>query len=305
MTIAMHVQGHRGARGLAPENTLPGFEIALDLGVSSVETDVRLTRDGVPVLFHDTAISPSLCSLLPGRNAPLPETQPRVVDLTWAQLQAYRVDRNPDPQRFPRQRPTVTPRAAKFMTERGRDPLGIPSLAEFLAFVGEFLAADAQIKSRLAQLAWHVELKSEPWTDGGQQRAELVQAVVETMRAADMVERCCVRAFDHRLLRLIKELEPGLATGVLISGTTPCDPVAMVRAAGADWYFPEYRWVDAELLRQLAQVGIGAQVWTVNDPRDWQRLAAIAVSGLDITTDVPDKFFQGFDPQITQISADY
>src|SRR5271166_5116502 len=61
MSRSFVLQGHRGARGLKPENTLPSFEVALDLGVSSIETDVHLTRDGVPILCHDPEVSGRLC----------------------------------------------------------------------------------------------------------------------------------------------------------------------------------------------------------------------------------------------------
>src|SRR5262245_31234160 len=58
---AFDLQGHRGARGLRPENTLPSFEAAFDAGVSTVETDIHLTADGVAVIFHDDTLSERLC----------------------------------------------------------------------------------------------------------------------------------------------------------------------------------------------------------------------------------------------------
>src|SRR5262249_57146180 len=76
------LQGHRGARGLRPENTLPAFETALDIGVHSIETDLHLTRDGVPILFHDAHISPRLCRLVSGSQAPDPAAQPPISGLT-------------------------------------------------------------------------------------------------------------------------------------------------------------------------------------------------------------------------------
>ena len=66
------LQGHRGARGLKPENTLPGFETAFDAGVSAVETDLHLSRDGVVVVIHDAVLSERLCRLLPGSGLLLP-----------------------------------------------------------------------------------------------------------------------------------------------------------------------------------------------------------------------------------------
>src|SRR5260370_31045039 len=94
MSKRFDLQGHRGARGLKPENTLPSFEVAFDLGVTSVETDVYLTADGVPVLFHDPVISDRLIS-----------------SLTLAQIRGYRADGNPNPQQFPQPSIEITPLA--------------------------------------------------------------------------------------------------------------------------------------------------------------------------------------------------
>src|SRR5947207_8750964 len=111
MTTRFDLQGHRGARGLKPENTLPSFEAAFDLGVTTVETDLHLSRDGVPVITHDPQVSELLCRRLAGTAAPDPATRPLVSSLSLAELRAYRADRNPDPVRFSVQDATVTPLA--------------------------------------------------------------------------------------------------------------------------------------------------------------------------------------------------
>src|SRR2546423_1676690 len=100
---AFELQGHRGARGLKPENTLPSFEAAMDCGVSAIETDVHLTADNLPILFHDEHISEQLCRARPGHNVPDPATRPALRSLGAKELQGYVVDRNPDPVSFPRQ----------------------------------------------------------------------------------------------------------------------------------------------------------------------------------------------------------
>src|SRR3954465_12490534 len=97
------LQGHRGARGLHPENTLPSFEAALDAGVTSVETDLHFTADGEVVLCHDPQFSPGIFPpLLAGRAR---ASRPAVRALTLAQLRAFRAAGNPDPVRFPDQQP--------------------------------------------------------------------------------------------------------------------------------------------------------------------------------------------------------
>ena len=76
MAAVFDLQGHRGARGLKPENTLPSFEVALDLGVTSIETDIHLTRDAVPIVFHDDTIGERLCRVVPGSFAVDPAERP-------------------------------------------------------------------------------------------------------------------------------------------------------------------------------------------------------------------------------------
>src|SRR3954452_15227977 len=100
MDKRFNLQGHRGARGLRPENTLPSFEVAFDLGVTSIETDVHLTRDGVPVLFHDERISARLCRQRRGQTAPDLATEPLISSLTLAEMRCYLADRNPDRKRW-------------------------------------------------------------------------------------------------------------------------------------------------------------------------------------------------------------
>src|SRR5712692_597344 len=121
-TNRLEIQGHRGARGRKPENTLPSFEAALDGGATSIETDVHLTRDGVPVLTHDPCVSERLFRLAPGSTSPPPSAHLLVSTLTLAQLRGYCADRNPDASRFPEQDATVTPLAQAFAAARGLHP---------------------------------------------------------------------------------------------------------------------------------------------------------------------------------------
>src|SRR5438874_9848586 len=92
----LELQGHRGARGLKPENTLPSFEAAFDAGVSSVETDVRLSADGMLVLFHDDLLTERLCRLAPGSHAAVDfHEEPFLSSFSMAELRCFLVDRNP------------------------------------------------------------------------------------------------------------------------------------------------------------------------------------------------------------------
>src|SRR2546423_5003315 len=132
------LQGHRGARGLQPENTLPAFEVALDHYVTAIETDVHLTRDDVPVLCHDSFVSERLCELLPGDEGAAPHERPAIRSLTLAQLRRYRANLNPDPSRFPDQTADVPPLTRTLAAMWRMDPYAIPTLAELIAFVAAY-----------------------------------------------------------------------------------------------------------------------------------------------------------------------
>jgi glycerophosphoryl diester phosphodiesterase len=277
------LQGHRGARGLRPENTLPSFEAAFDAGVSSVETDLHRTADGVVVLCHDPVVAAT-----------------PVHALSLAELRRHRLDRNPDPVRFPGQSADVPELARAFAAERGFDAYTAPTLADLFDFAAAYSGepgrragkSDAQ-RRRAARVRFDLELKRVPFfpetiNDGfdGTAPAALERQAVEAVRAAGVVGRTLVRSFDHRCVRLVRELEPGLTGAVLIADTAPADPVALVRAAGGEVYCPSYEYLDEGQVRRVRAAGLRVVPWTVNDPGHMARLLDWGVNGL--TTDYPD-----------------
>jgi glycerophosphoryl diester phosphodiesterase len=278
------LQGHRGARGLKPENTLPSFEIALDLSVSSIETDVHLTRDGVPVLFHDEAVSPRLCRLRRGHAAPDPATGPLVSSLRLAELRGYVADRNPDRKRFPGQDRAVTPLARRFARKVGIAPYSPPTLKELLDFARQH-ARPVILDLELKRVPSRPDFIGDEFD--GEAPGLLERRVVDAVRAAGAGERTTVRSFDHRCVRAVKQLAPELIGAVLIAETAPVDPAGLARSAGADVYCPDYRFLDAAQVRACHAAGVRVLPWTVNDEADWLRLLDWGVDG--ITTDYPDR----------------
>ena len=159
-------QGHRGARGLKPENSLPAFETALDLGVTTLELDLHYTADGVVVVWHDPAIDKSKCGLDPNSDVEAPDPDSLVKwgeglmisQLTFEQIQAYRCDRNPDPDRFPEQNSNPT-------TLAGAD-YGIISLAELFDFVSTVQSSRCRRATpnslNANQVQFNIETKRKP-----------------------------------------------------------------------------------------------------------------------------------------------
>jgi glycerophosphoryl diester phosphodiesterase len=285
---AFEVQGHRGARGLRAENTLPSFEVAFDLGVSSVETDVHLTADAAAVLVHDPAVSVGGAQIL-------------IRALPLAELRALRADANSDLNSFPQPQAECTPLAKRLAADYGIDPFGIPTLTELFGFaesyageLGREAGKTREQQEHARRVVFDLELKRVPFLpmtigDGydGTEAGLLERRVLEEIDKAGLLARTRVRSFDHRSLVYLKKLQPKLETAALIAYTAPVDPGQMLLDAGADVYAPEYRFVDAEIVRLVHAAGKRILPWTVNEPHEWERLLTFGVDG--VTTDYPDR----------------
>jgi glycerophosphoryl diester phosphodiesterase len=286
------IQGHRGARGLRPENTLPSIEAALDVGATSLEIDIHLNADGVPVVLHD----PWLGGCFGADFAP-PSTASClwVHRLTSSQLRGYVAACNPNPIRFPQQSAEPTPLAVAFSRGSGH-PYQVPTLEELFRFVkdyagtlGERAGKTDEQRVNAASAVIDVEFKYVPFraAEWGQQRSRFEERVLDIIQSADAASRTAVRCFDHRCVKRLRELEPGLTGVVLIEGSALVDPVAVARAAYAQVYGPNFTFLDEEQVQLCHAAGIKVLPWTVNDPVDWGRLVALGVDG--ITTDYPDR----------------
>jgi glycerophosphoryl diester phosphodiesterase len=295
------VQGHRGARGLRPENTLPSFEAALDAGVGSIETDIHLTRDGAPVLHHDAHLSDRICRSRSPQTLPSPSEHPRVSSLKAEQLQRYSADLNPDPEAFPGQKPEVSAVAELYARANGMHPFSIPLLSDLFAFVqayegmmGEQAGKTAEQRAGARRVWFDLELKRVPYSpevigDGfdGLSPALLERKVYEIIQSAGVAGRTRVRSFDHRSVLAFRLVAPAVATAVLLQEAVPVAPEELLRAARADLYCPDFRFLDERVVRRVQAAGFRVAPYTVNDPADWRRLLHWGVDG--ITTDYPDR----------------
>jgi glycerophosphoryl diester phosphodiesterase len=269
------IEGHRGARGLAPENTLAGIRAAAAAGVTAIEIDVRLTADGHLVLWHDSVLAPGTC-----RPTGADLTGARVDELTLAQLRTVDIGGVLHP-RFPDQR--LDPKA-RFTT-----------LHEVLE-LGEFLAPDVW---------WTIELKVEPVHPVSlATRRPLLEGVIAEVHEHGIAQRCFIHSFDWGVLDLSARLEPTLLRSALVEvGKTYApgsewlgsvrwedhreDLAGAVAELGACAIGPEYLDVDEALVERAHGLGIAVLPWTVNEPADLLRMRDLGVDGL--VTDYPDR----------------
>ncbi len=115
----------------------------------------------------------------------------------------------------------------------------------------------------------------------------LERQLVKDLHSAGMTARAIVRSFNHRSVQMVRSLDSGLTTAVLVAGTAPVEPARLVTAAGAQIYCPDYQFLDEVQVQQLHAEGIRVLPWTVNNPGDLSKLLDWDVDG--ITTDFPDR----------------
>jgi glycerophosphoryl diester phosphodiesterase len=286
---AFDVQGHRGARGLMPENTLPAFERALAIGVTTLELDCGITRDGVVVVSHDSALNPDITRDPGGRW--LNAVGPAIAQLTYDELQRYDVGRirpaSQYAQRFPHQQPV--------------DGARIPRLSEVFALARQ---------SGNNTVRFNVETKISPVKPADTAAPDVfARAVLQVIRAANMGARVTIQSFDWRTLQIVQKEAPEIPTAYLTAErTSPRNIVPastsspwtagmhlrqfggsvprMVQAAGGRIWSPYHGDLTAELVREARALGLAVLPWTVNTEPDMRRLIEWGVDG--IISDYPD-----------------
>ena len=282
---AFDLQGHRGARGLAPENTLAGFERALAIGVTTLELDVVITADGVPVISHDAVLNPDITRDARGRW--LQERNQPIHQLTLAELQAWDVGRINPASRYARDLGDQEP----------RDGQRIPSLAALFERVQQLGAT---------QVRFNIETKLQPNRPGEAPTPEaFVRAVLEVVRAHGMERRVSLQSFDWRTLKACQQLAPevpvvhltaqmlrmdNLSSGEWTQGLRledHRDVPGLVAAAGGKVWSPHFSNLSQLALRRARALGLRVLPWTVNETSDMERLLDWGVDGL--ITDHPER----------------
>lgn len=276
MTRKIVLHGHRGARGLHPENTLAGFAGALAIGVDVLELDVAMTADDVVVVTHDPRLNPDLTRDRDGAWLTAPGAPIR--SLRAVELAAYDVGRI---------RPG-TAYAAAYPEQVPQDGATIPTFAAALRI-------DPEVR-------FNVELKSFPWQPGlAADGVTMAEAVVAVAEAQGAVGRLIVQSFDWRgprRLRRRRDIEVAwLTSRALLAGARtwwdgphPEDfggsVARAVAAEGGPTWGPHHTDLTEEAITEAHLLGLRVVPWTVNRPEDMGRLIRWGVDGL--ITDRPD-----------------
>ncbi len=285
----LDLQGHRGARGLRPENTLPAFAKALEVGVTTLELDVGVTRDGAVVVSHDPVLSPVKCrDTAPARPADpgFPYAGTALHELTLSQVKTLDLGERC---------PEAMDGDGFVRTQLPVPGTSMPTLAEVFELVGAYGASSVR---------FNIETKIDPRFPGRTPGPERFTALVaEVVESYGMTERTTLQSFDWRTLAAARRMAPGMGRSALVNAQSlvPSSPwldgadlasyggdvAAAAAAAGATALSPDRDLLDRDMRSSARRHDLPLVVWTINRVAEMQRHLDTGVEA--IITDFPDR----------------
>lgn len=285
------LSGHRGTRGLRPENTLPAFSKALAIGVNTLEMDAAVTKDGVVVISHDPFLDPNITR---GPDGKWIEGGRRLIkDMTLKQLQTYDVGRIRPGSDYAKQFPDQVP----------IDGTRIPTLSAVIELVRMWQPNDVELS---------IEPKFDPTdeTKPTLDREPLARAVIEVLRKGRFAQRSYIQSFDWALLQIVQRIAPEFRVVYNTTGRPGDNTIGVgaasrskwtggfdvneyksvahaIKAAGGKYWSPDSWDLDAAQVKTAHELGIRVAVWTVNEPKEMAKFIDMDVDS--IITDYPDR----------------
>jgi glycerophosphoryl diester phosphodiesterase len=263
------VQGHRGARGFKPENTVPAFLTALDSGVTTLEMDVVISKDKKVVVSHEPWMSASICSDSLGKPIESKnEKKYNLYRMTYEEIARF----------------DCGSRGNSLFPEQGKLKASKPLLLDVI------LAAEANIKNYSRyEVDYSIELKSDKDLDGKFQPppkefSDLVYSLINQYLSLD---RVVIQSFDFRVLRYWHEKYPGVRLSALVDNLKTIDENLKELGFTPSIYSPDYKLLSREEVKHCHELKMRVIPWTVNDIKEMEELKSWHINGL--ITDYPDR----------------
>lgn len=267
----LEIHGHRGARGLVPENSMPGFVLALREGADVLEMDMCISSDGQIIISHEPWMNGQIC--LDPNNAPISESQAKTWNLhnmTAEEIAAFdcgsvALPDFPDQQNLPTYKPTLDQ---------------VVELAETVP-----LLDGAQIRYNL-EIKHSAELEPEFCPDA----ATFAKLVLDKVSALGIADRVCIQSFSAAALEAVHQIDPDITTSWLVGTEGTVQSQLDKLTFSPDIYSPQWKLIDANDVAQLQGQDIRVIPWTANTKEDLFALIEMGVNG--IITDRPDILYK-------------
>ena len=265
-------EGHRGCRGLMPENTIPAMLKALDLGVTTLEMDIVFTKDKKAILSHEPFFNHEITTKPDGSFIEeKDEKKFNIYNMTYAETQIYDVGMKPHP-RFP-------------------DQQKIAAHKPLLSDVFDAVKATTATRRRRFPM-FNIETKTMPATDNIYHPApeEFVDMLMKVIQEKQMEEFVIIQSFDMRTLRYLHKKYPQMRTALLMEADERTTFEEQLKSLGftPTIYSPAFEIVTADLVKNCHKQNIKIIPWTVDDKKKIEELKAMGVDGL--ISDYPNLF---------------
>jgi glycerophosphoryl diester phosphodiesterase len=265
-------QGHRGCRGLMPENTWPAMKMALDLGVTTLEMDVVITKDKRVVLSHEPWFGQEVTTKPDGTF--IREREERKFNINWMtyeDVQTFDVGLKPHP-RFPKQQKIKVVK---------------PLLEDVIDSVKQYMAT-----SKRPFPFYNIETKTNPMFDGvfHPKPDEFVELLMGVIKQKGIEGQVIIQSFDDRTLQYLHKTYPNIKTALLIEADDKRKLEEQLQTLGfqPSIYSPSFELVTEKLIKACHKKGLRIIPWTVNTKEEIERLKNMGVDG--IISDYPDLF---------------
>ena len=272
LSVVFDKEGHRGCRGLMPENTIPAYLKAVDLGVITLEMDAIITKDSQVIMSHEPFFNHEITTKPDGSYvAEAEEKSLNMYHMNYADIKQFDVGLKPHP-RFPQQQKI---KAVK------------PLLKDVIDSVETYSARYGK-----QPLQYNIETKCMPATDDiyHPKPGPFVELLMGVIKEKKIEERVMIQSFDIRSLQYLHEHYPAMKTALLIEETDTKSFALQLKDLGfiPTIYSPAYQLVTPLLVKQCHDTGIKIIPWTVNDKTEINRLKNLGVDG--IISDYPNLF---------------
>lgn len=261
-------QGHRGCRGVMPENSVPAFLKALDYPeVTTLELDLAVSRDNQLIVSHEPWFNPAICSLPGGDSIPRRDAEKYLIyQMTAAEIRAFDCGSRGNP-RFPDQQKLATHK---------------PTLREVVEAVHAIRP----------HIRWNIEIKTQPEWDGLRHPPveEFARLVIAELRALGIDKNAVVQSFDVRALQAMHRQAPEITLAFLIENLKGLEPNMEKLGFTPSIYSPYFQLVSPKLVRKCHARGLKLIPWTVNDVASMRGMIRLGVDG--IITDYPNRIVE-------------
>lgn len=268
-TKEVDYQGHRGARGLLPENTIPSFIKALEYDVKTLELDVAVSKDNQIIVSHEPWFSHHICTKPNGKAVTEEEEKSlKIYEMTYEEIKKYDCGMRGNA-RFEEQTPMKVFK---------------PSFMEMVSNV----ELHCKQQNRIAPY-YNVEIKSQPDYYGvfTPEPAEFVRMMLHEIKLLDIHDRVNLQSFDFNILKEINKQDPTISMAMLIDNLKSVDTNLTDLGFTPPIYSPYYMLLNEAVIKEIHAKGMRVIPWTVNDPLEMKKLVDLGIDG--IITDYPNR----------------